>query len=114
MVRPSACNTFISARDRSCELKQGVPPMPKTSAPANAIFSPMRIQARSGSPVEQYYYSRSSLPGTPWPPPLAIAPGVNPSPLEDLIFHGGKTVPQMGFKNIFLGSHRDWQPSNIA
>jgi hypothetical protein len=87
--------------------------MPKNSGPVKAAFYPMRVQARYGSPVEKLYYSQSSLPGTPWPAPEAIAPGINPSPLDDLIFHGGKTVPQMGFKNIFLGSTRDWQQSDI-
>ena len=46
--------------------------------------------------------------------PKAIAPGVNPAPLDDLIFHGGKTVPQMEFQNIFLGSATDWKQSDIA
>jgi phospholipase D-like protein len=68
----------------------------------------MRIQARPGSPVEKLYYTQSALPGTPWPTPKVISPGISPSPLDDLIFHGGKTVPQMGFRNIYLGSRSDW------
>jgi len=87
--------------------------MPK-STPKNPPLYPMRIQARSGSPVERRYYSNSALPGTSWPSPKAIAQGVNPAPLEDLIFHGGKTVANMGFKNIYLGSQRDWTASDIS
>jgi hypothetical protein len=75
---------------------------------------PMRIQARHGSKVEQYYYPSSRLPGAQWPDPKAIASGMKPSPLDDLIFHGGKVVPQLIFQNIFLGSNADWQPRNIA
>ena len=78
------------------------------------VPSPMRIQARPGSKVEQAYYPSSRLPGTAWPDPREIAPGIEPSPLDDLIFHGGKVVAQMGFQNIYLGSASDWQPRDIA
>ncbi len=78
-----------------------------------AVGRPMRIQARKGSPAERYY-EKASLPGGAWPMPKAIAPGVNPAPLDDLIFHGGKTVPQMEFQNIFLGSAADWKASDVT
>ena len=74
---------------------------------------PMRIQARKGSPVEKRYYAKSALPGGKWPMPKAIAPGIDPAPLEDLIFHGGKAVPQMEYQNIFLGSAADWPAGDV-
>ena len=58
-----------------------------------SFTQPMRIQARQGSLAERRYYRNSALPGMKWPMPKAIAPGVDPSPLDDLIFLGGKTVP---------------------
>src|SRR5262249_14044743 len=73
---------------------------------------PMRIQARRGSLAEKRYYAHSALP-EPWRMPKAIANGVSPRPLEDLIFHGGKIVPQMRFQNIYCGSGADWQSSDI-
>lgn len=73
----------------------------------------MRIQARAGSIVERRWYGHSELPGVHWPMPKAIAPGVHPAPLDDLIFHGGKTVRQMGFRNVYLGSSADWVASDI-
>jgi hypothetical protein len=73
---------------------------------------PMRIQARRGSLAEKRYYAHSALP-EPWRMPKAIANGVSPRPLEDLIFHGGKIVPQMRFQNIYCGSGADWQASDI-
>jgi hypothetical protein len=79
----------------------------KTSAAQYA----MRIQARPGSPVERDLYFNSDLPGRAWPSPQEIA---NPSPLDDLIFHGGTTVPQMGFRNIYLGSQSNWSSSDIT
>ena len=74
---------------------------------------PMRIQARKGSPVEKRSYNNSALPGGKWPMPKVIAPGIDPAPLEDLIFHGGKTVRQMAFQNVYLGSTTDWSQSDI-
>jgi hypothetical protein len=80
----------------------------------NVAAYAMRIQARPGSPVEKSHYANSSLPGQAWPNPKAIADGIVPSPLDDLIFHGGRVVPQMGFQNVYLGSAADWASSDIA
>jgi hypothetical protein len=74
---------------------------------------PMRIQALKGSRAERAYYTKSALPGGAWPMPKAIATDIDPSPLDDLIFHGGKVVPQMEFQNIFLGSGADWNAADI-
>ena len=62
--------------------------MPYAKYPAS---QPMRIQARPGSAAEKKYYAGSALPKA-WPMPKAIAPGIDPAPLEDLIYHGGKVV----------------------
>ena len=78
-----------------------------------ATQRPMRIQARAGSMAERKYYEKSALPGGAWPMPKVIAPGIDPSPLDDLIFHGGKVVPQMEFQNIFLGRNSSWKASEI-
>ena len=78
-----------------------------------ATQQPMRIQARAGSIAERKYYEKSALPGGVWPMPKVIAPGIDPSPLDDLIFHGGKVVPQMEFQNIFLGRTSSWKASDI-
>jgi hypothetical protein len=73
----------------------------------------MRVQARPGSAAEAYYLEASGLPGQPWPPRTKqLAPGISPAPLEDLIYHGGKTVPQMEFQNIFLGAKDAWNSSD--
>jgi hypothetical protein len=73
---------------------------------------PMRVQARQGSSVERHY-SKSSLPSGQWPRPTSIARGITPSLLDDLLYHGGKLVPQMEFQNIYLGSQLDWQARDI-
>jgi hypothetical protein len=84
--------------------------MAKSSA--SYTSQPMRIQARQGSPAERYYHN-SALPKGGWPRPEVIAPGISPKPLSDLIFHGGKLVPQMEFQNVFLGGQASWQASDI-
>jgi len=72
----------------------------------------MRIQARPGSPVERRHYI---YPDHRWAQlePDAIAPGIPPDPSADLVFHGGKTVPQMVFQNVFLGGRASWVASDI-
>lgn len=70
----------------------------------------MRIQARPGSLVEARHYR---YPERGWVQPEAIAGGIPPDPSADLVFHGGKTVPQMEFQNIFLGGQASWLASDI-
>jgi hypothetical protein len=74
---------------------------------------PMRVQTRAGSPSEARYFNQSALPSGPWPMPKAIAPGIDPAPLQDLIFHGGKVVPQMEFQNVYLGGNEAWAARDI-
>lgn len=81
--------------------------------PANYPVSVMRIQARHGSAAEQLYTQHGTL-AQPWPMPAAIAPGINPAPLADLIYHGGKTVAQMEFQNVYLGGSAAWHESDIT
>ena len=100
--------------------------MAKSSIAKNAanpqyanIAQPMRIQARQGSTAELRYYEKSALP-QPWPKsngpkkPRAIAPGINPDVKEDLIYHGGKVVPQMEFQNVYLGGTASWAVQDIT
>jgi len=75
---------------------------------------PMRIQARPNSEAEQAYFRDSALPGKHWPAPRAIAPGISPAPVEDMIYHGGKTVARMEFQNIYLGGKNAWNANDVA
>ncbi|WP_291992895.1 hypothetical protein [Candidatus Accumulibacter sp. ACC003] len=76
------------------------------------VLQPMRIQVRQNSPAEKQYYAQSALPKA-WPMPKAIAPGISPAPLEDLIFHGGRVLPQIEFQNVYLGDATSWKASDI-
>jgi hypothetical protein len=82
-----------------------------------AYTRPMRVQIAAGSDaakayVDQYYQS-ASLPGRPFPAPAVIAPGVKAAPLHDLIFHGGKTVEDMQYQNVFLGAPGQWTDGDM-
>ena len=86
--------------------------MPKRIAAS--YYSPMKVQVKSGSYAETYHRQRAALPGNPLPRPQVIAPGLAPSPIHDLIFHGGKTVPQMQFQNLYVGGNASWNESDIS
>lgn len=90
--------------------------MPNARPPSYSAAQPMRIQARQDSQAEKRYYAKSALP-RPWPmpkKPMAIAPGISADPLEDLMFHGGKVVPQMEFQNIYLGGTDSWTAEDVT
>lgn len=74
---------------------------------------PMRVQVLPGSRAESLYYQAARRHGDERIDSEALAPGVSPSPEDDLIFRGGKTVPQMGFQNIYLGRSSDFASDDI-
>lgn len=75
--------------------------------------SVMRIQARQGSAAEQLYVQQGAL-AQAWPMPTAIAPGIDPAPMADLIYHGGKTVEKMQFQNVYLGGAASWHEGDMT
>lgn len=62
-------------------------------------FRPMRVQVVTNSPAEAKY-SRSHG--------AALANHFRPDPAADLIYRGGKVVPQMRYQNIYLGARTSW------
>jgi hypothetical protein len=79
-------------------------------------MKPMRIQARQGSPAEQNYYGKASAADAKpaRESRAALATGIDPAPMKDLIFHGGKVVSQMEFQNIYLGGATSWTEASIS
>ena len=47
------------------------------------------------------------------PLPEAIAPGIQPHPEFDLVDHGGKKIPTLGYVNFYLGAHGKWSASDM-
>jgi len=77
-----------------------------------ATAMPMRVQVRPGSAAERGYL-RSARRGPAWPRTRSIAAGIDPEPQEDLVFHGGKVVPQMEFQNVYLGGAESWTARDV-
>jgi hypothetical protein len=75
---------------------------------------PMRIQVAPGSEAEYRHYRTAARRSDESIEREALAPGVSASPTDDLIFRGGKTLPQMGFQNIYLGRSSDFAPGDVA
>src|SRR3977135_440930 len=74
---------------------------------------PMRIQVAPGSEAE-YRYSRTAAQRSDKSIARgALAPGVSASPTDDLVFRGGKVLPQMGFQNIYLGRPSDFASDDV-
>jgi hypothetical protein len=74
---------------------------------------PMRIQVAPGSEAEYRHYRAAARRSGESMEREALAPGVSGSPKDDLIFRGGKTLPQMGFQNIYLGRASDFAPGDV-
>jgi hypothetical protein len=74
---------------------------------------PMRIQVAPGSEAEYRHYRTARRRSDDGITREALAPGVSASPKDDLIFRGGKVLPQMGFQNIYLGHANDFAPGDV-
>jgi len=63
---------------------------------------PLNAAVAHGSRAEAKYRKR------------ALAPGVAPSPGEDLRYRGGRLLDDLTFTNFYLGGSGAWKPSDIA
>ncbi|HWX20684.1 MAG TPA: hypothetical protein VN578_12360 [Candidatus Binatia bacterium] len=79
---------------------------------ASANVRPMNVHVAPGSSAEKAFRALAGLPGQPAQPEV-IAPGVRPAPAHDLVFHGGKTISSLLFKNFYVGGAQAWQVSDI-
>jgi len=75
---------------------------------AQAHKRPLNVSFKRGSKAERVYRERAGLPQTE-----AIAPGVKPHKSHDLHYHGGKIIPDLHFKNFYVGGNA-WQQSDIS
>jgi hypothetical protein len=75
---------------------------------------PMRIQVLQGSRAETLHYRAQRRHDDRVPERRALAPGARPAPEHDLIKRGGKTIPNVAFQNVYLGSSSDFAPGDVA
>ncbi|HKP12131.1 MAG TPA: hypothetical protein VJZ91_08485, partial [Blastocatellia bacterium] len=71
------------------------------------------VQVAPGSEAEYRHYRTAARRSDEGLAREALAPGVSASPKDDLIFRGGKVLPQMGFQNIYLGRSSDFAPGDV-
>ena len=74
---------------------------------------PMRVQVAPGSEAEFRHYRTAVRRSGESFQREALAAGVSASPQDDLIFRGGKTLPRMGFQNIYLGRPSDFASGDV-
>ena len=76
-------------------------------------FRPMNVVVAGGSGAEKYFTDRRGLPGGEEAHPEVIAPGVRPTPRQGLRFHGGRTIRNLTFTNLYLGGSQSWNRSDV-
>lgn len=69
-------------------------------------FRPLNVHIAHGSGAERIYYARAAL-------PEVLVAGLPPTPGEDLINHGGKTIANLTFTNFYVGGASAWQAGDI-
>ncbi|HEY6138197.1 MAG TPA: hypothetical protein VI670_10585 [Thermoanaerobaculia bacterium] len=80
---------------------------------ADTFSFPMRIQVARGSEAEYRYYRTAARRSDGSLRREALAPGVSASPEDDLVFRGGKVLPQMALQNIYLGRSGDFAAGDV-
>lgn len=71
---------------------------------------PMCVATHHRSPAWRYARARCGLPGHQAPIGQATA---NPVVSRDLIFHGGKTLPNLSYVNFYVNGDQYWQREDI-
>ena len=94
------------------------PPVKPKSAktkksPRLAKVRPMNVAVAPGSKAEKHYRAMA-LPLAALIKPLAIAPGLPPTPEHNLINHGGKTIQDLVFTNFYIGGASSWAESILS
>ena len=72
-----------------------------------AIFVPLRVVIQKGSRAAELYKKAEGL------HPDALAPGLTPSPEQDLKFRGGKTIQDLNFINFYVAGQSAWDANEI-
>src|SRR3954447_13619806 len=68
---------------------------------------PMRVATAPASKADQGYRSRAVLPQS-----AVIAGGIPPTPEHDLLFRGGRLIPDLRYVNFYI-SGSSWTQSDV-
>lgn len=76
------------------------------------ILRPLNVHTRPHSKAEKSTREKGVL-SIKATMPTALAPGIQPSPSHDLVFRGGKTIPNLHYANYYVGGPRAWKMNEI-
>ena len=79
----------------------------------SAKFRPMNVVVAKGSQAERFFAEHRGLPGGEAAHPEVLPPGIPARPAHDLQFHGGRTLADLTFTNLYVGGTSSWNPSDI-
>jgi hypothetical protein len=74
---------------------------------------PMNVVVAKGSQAEKVFAERRGLPGGEEAHPEIIVPGIPPRPAHDLRFHGGHTIANLTFTNLYVGAAQSWNQGDM-
>src|SRR5580700_10121689 len=81
---------------------------------ANAYKWCMNVVVARGSLAEAISRKWAEEPIGTTVQPGALAAGIPATPAHDLVFHGGKTIPQLNFANCYVGGEGAWNSGDVA
>jgi hypothetical protein len=87
--------------------------MPKVST-RNDVVRPMNVVVARGSRAEEHFRALAALPGAAKPSADVLAAGLRRTPAHNLKFHGGKTIRDLTFTNIYLGGASSWNATDMT
>lgn len=70
--------------------------------------APMRVVILKGSKAAGNLIRSAGI------DPKALAPGLSPTPDQDLRFHGGKTIQDLAFANFYVAGATSWDAGDMA
>jgi hypothetical protein len=78
--------------------------------PKNDWTIPMNVTLLQSSDAEAKYRIRA---GATMTSHRALAPGLQPMPAHDLVFHRGKTIVDLSYTNFYVGGEPAWKPADV-
>jgi hypothetical protein len=86
----------------------------KTRGRVARTFRPLNVVLAKGSRAERTFRRTAGLPAGLRRVPADLASGFTPTPKEDLVFHGGKTVQNLTYTNFYIGGAGSWVGTDRA
>ncbi|HEX2912999.1 MAG TPA: hypothetical protein VH186_19495 [Chloroflexia bacterium] len=83
------------------------------SGSAFNLLRPMNVAVAPGSTAEKTIHTHTGLPGTRVSVFSENSQTIPLSPAHDLVYYGGKTIPDLSYFNFYLGGSRAWHENDI-